>query len=99
LSLEKPGSVEVFSDVLRRLLGSSSVIIEKLILKAFFSKFGLDFAEKEDYRFLDYIKELKEECKREEQEEDVCSHRTKCHLGKGQVWNGVFHEKRAGFKP
>ena len=66
MSLENLGSVEVFSDVMRKLLGSSSTIVEKLILKNLFSKLGLDFVEKEGYRFQDYMKELKEECRCEE---------------------------------
>lgn len=53
-------NVEVFSDVLRKLLGSSSIIVERLILKGLFSKLGLDFIEKEGYRLPDYIKELRE---------------------------------------
>nr|MDO8083010.1 hypothetical protein [Candidatus Freyarchaeota archaeon] len=55
---EDPEKVKVFVDALRNLIGLSSRIIENLILKNLYSKLKLNFEEKEDYDFYDYIKEL-----------------------------------------
>jgi len=54
---EKP---EGFSAGLERLLGSAAPVIEKVILQNLHGKLGLEFVEKEGYRFSDYIKELRE---------------------------------------
>jgi len=66
-SLEHDGEAgfEAYSDIMCGFLGSGSTIVEKLILKALFTRFELNFTEKKGYRFQDYMKELKEECKRE----------------------------------
>lgn len=53
---EKP---EVFSADLRRLLGSGSQMIEKMILKNLYRRLELKFTVKEGYGFSDYIKELR----------------------------------------
>ena len=55
---EDPEKVKIFLDVLRNLIGLSSRIIENLILKALHSKLNLNFEEKENYDFWDYIKDL-----------------------------------------
>jgi len=60
---EKPSRVELISDVLLELLGSSSTIIDRLILKNLYSRLGLEFVEKNGYRFSNHINELKEKCK------------------------------------
>ena len=62
---DREAGFEAYSDILRRLLGSGSTIVEKSILKALFTRFELNFTEKKGYRFQDYMNELKEECKRE----------------------------------
>jgi hypothetical protein len=49
---------ETYQNILWRLLGPSSAIIKKLILKVLFIRFELKFTEKERYRFQDYMKEL-----------------------------------------
>ena len=54
---EKP---EEFSAGLQMLLTSAAPVIEKLILKNLCSKLELKFVEKEDYRFSDYTKMLRE---------------------------------------
>jgi len=54
--VEKP---EVFSEGLGRILGSGGSVIESLILKNLYRKFGLKFREKEGYEFSDYVKELR----------------------------------------
>ena len=53
---EKP---EVFPTELKRLLGSGALLIERLILKNLYSRLQLEFKEKKDYEFSDYIKELR----------------------------------------
>lgn len=48
-----------FSAGLERLLGSASPVIEKMILKNLYSTLRMEYMEKEGYRFLDYLKELR----------------------------------------
>ncbi|MGD8506606.1 MAG: hypothetical protein PVF15_08090 [Candidatus Bathyarchaeota archaeon] len=50
---------EVFSADLKRLLGSGSQMIEKMILKNLYRRLELKFTVKEGYEFSDYIKELR----------------------------------------
>lgn len=50
---------EVFSDSLEKLMLSAAKIIEQHILKNLYYKLGLEFEEKPDFRFADYIKELR----------------------------------------
>jgi len=59
-----PKRVEVFTNVLREILGSSSVIIENIIVRSLYSQLGLEFEYKEDYSFLDHLKELRRRCAR-----------------------------------
>jgi len=54
-----------FASALPEILGSGSVIIEDLILETLYSKLGLEFRWKEDYRFHDYVKELRQTERRE----------------------------------
>jgi len=56
---EKP---QVFSAGLKRLLNSAGPVIEKMILKNLYRKLELEFVEKKDYEFPDYIKELRKKC-------------------------------------
>jgi len=60
LKSAKSEDIEVFSVVLRELLGSSSLMIEEAILRSLHSKLGLKFIEKAGYRFSDYVNELKQ---------------------------------------
>ncbi len=55
---------EVFSNGLKRLLGSGAPVIEKLILKNLYSKLELKLEEREGYEFSDYIKELRKRFER-----------------------------------
>ena len=50
---------DLFSASLEKLLGSGAFVIENLILKNLCSKLELEFAEREDYKFPDYIRKLK----------------------------------------
>ena len=54
--IEKHG---VFSTELKRLLGSGAPLAEKLILKRLYSRLQLEFKEKKNYDFSEYIKELR----------------------------------------
>jgi len=54
---EKP---EDFSACLEGLLGSAAPVIETLILKNLCSKLQLEYEEKNEYRFSDYVRELRE---------------------------------------
>jgi predicted translin family RNA/ssDNA-binding protein len=49
-----------FSAGLKMLLGSAAPAIEKAILQNLNSKLGLEFVEKEDFEFSDYVTELRE---------------------------------------
>lgn len=53
---EKP---KPFSTCLENLLSSATPAIKKLILKNLYSKLELEFKEKKNYEFSDYIEELK----------------------------------------
>lgn len=50
---------KIFSDALKDILGLGCVPIEKLIIEQLYLKFGIEFEEKENYTFSDYIKQLK----------------------------------------
>lgn len=50
---------EAFSAGLKRLLGSAAPEVETLILELLYRRLGLRFEWKEDYRFSDYINELR----------------------------------------
>gem|GEM_PF-3403183 len=50
---------KTFSDALKNILGSGCAPIEKLIIEQLFLRFGLEFKEKRNYTFSDYINELK----------------------------------------
>jgi hypothetical protein len=52
---------EALSASLETLMVSASQVVELTILKNLYSKMGLKFEEKNNYKFSDYIKELREE--------------------------------------
>ena len=54
--VQKP---EVFSAGLESLLGSAAPVIEKRIIKNLYSSFRLEYVEKEEFVFSDYVKELR----------------------------------------
>jgi len=57
-AVDKP---EVFSESLKKLMLSAASIIEQHILKNLYSELGLEFEEKPDFQFADYLKELRYE--------------------------------------
>lgn len=50
---------EAFSSGLETILGAGAEVIEKAVAKRLYSKLGLEYVEKTDYRFADYVKEAK----------------------------------------
>lgn len=57
--------IEIFADALPKILNVGHVIIEDLILETLYSKYELDLVWKSDYKFTDYIMELRKQIKRE----------------------------------
>lgn len=53
---EKP---QVFSEALCRIIGGNSIIVEDLIVESLYIKIGLKSRWKRNYRFPDYIMEIK----------------------------------------
>jgi len=49
---------EVFFAGLEEVVGAGAKMLERLVLKDLYSKFGLEYEEKEGYKFSDYLKEL-----------------------------------------
>jgi hypothetical protein len=56
---EDPERVKALLDALRDLVGLSSRIVEHMILKNLYSLLELNFEEKANYDFFDYIRELR----------------------------------------
>jgi len=54
-----PMKPEIFSRGLEEILESGAKMLEKNILKGLYLKLGLNYVEKEKYKFADYIKEAK----------------------------------------
>jgi len=52
-------NLEIFSSSLEKMFGFGATLLEKLVLKKLYTKLRLKYEEKEGYKFLDYIKELK----------------------------------------
>lgn len=68
LSLKKdeiPMRIEEFRKGLRKFLSTGAYVVEKTVLKKLYSSYGLDFEEKENYDFEDYVRELKKKIKYE----------------------------------
>jgi len=51
--LQKP---EVFEVAINQIFGAGASVIEKVIVKSVYSKIGLKFEEKKQYKFSDYLK-------------------------------------------
>jgi hypothetical protein len=61
-SLEReqiPDKVDEFASGMRKALGSSSRVIERLILKKLFQRIGSIFREIQDFEFADYVRDAK----------------------------------------
>lgn len=59
------GHTPILPDALSKILGSGAIILEDLILEALYLKYNLDLVRKKDYRFADYLQELREQTTRE----------------------------------
>ena len=57
-------TIRALADSLPKILGTGSVIVEDLILETLYSKLGCQLQWKKDYRFPDYIAELKSRTRR-----------------------------------
>jgi predicted CopG family antitoxin len=61
-SLEReqiPDKVDEFASGMKKALGSSSRVIERLILKKLFQRIGSTFREVQDLEFADYVKDAR----------------------------------------
>jgi hypothetical protein len=58
-------NAQIVTDALPKILGSGAVIIEDLIIETLYSKYNLDIVWKKDYRFADYLIELRKQTTRE----------------------------------
>ena len=54
-------NIQIMTEALPKIIGSGSIIIEDLILETLYSKYDLDLVWKKDYRFADYLIELKKQ--------------------------------------
>ena len=61
---EIPRKLEAFSEGLNRFLSSGARVVEKVILDKLYSNFDQEFQFKEGHNFVDYVKDLRTEVKR-----------------------------------
>jgi hypothetical protein len=52
---EIPIKPEVFASCLEKIFGRAAAVMEKMVLKRFYSKLGIAFEETKDWNFKDYI--------------------------------------------
>jgi len=57
---EIPKKPEAFAAGLEKIFGAGASVIEKLIVKSLYSKLGLEYEDKEERPFADYVNALKE---------------------------------------
>jgi len=68
LSLRKeeiPLKIKEFREGLRKFLSTGAYVVEKAVLEKLYRNYGLEFEEKENYDFEDYIQELKRKIRSE----------------------------------
>ena len=53
-----PEKLEIFVEGLGEMLGSGAMVVEKFVLKNLYSCLGVNYQEKEGYRFSDYVREI-----------------------------------------
>ena len=53
-----PKKPENFVDALEQIFGAGAHVLEKLIVKNLYSKLGLEYRERKDYTFADYLKRV-----------------------------------------
>ncbi|MBS7646253.1 MAG: hypothetical protein QXK93_00160 [Candidatus Bathyarchaeia archaeon] len=54
-----PSHPEIFIECIRKIFGSGAKVIEKNIAKILYRKLGLEYVEKKNFEFLEYLKEAK----------------------------------------
>lgn len=54
-----PDNIEIFTTCLRKIFGLGATVIEISILKALYRRLGLEYVEKKDYTFADYLEGAK----------------------------------------
>ena len=64
-------NAQILSHALPKVLGSGSIIIEDLILETLYSKYNLDIVWKKDYRFTDYLTDLRRQTTKESSANEV----------------------------
>lgn len=64
-------NAQILTDTLPKILGSGSIIIEDLILETLYSKYNLDLIRRKDYRFADYLTDLRNQTTREPSANEV----------------------------
>jgi len=52
---EIPRKPDLFATCLEKIFGRAALVIEKVVLKRFYSKLGIDFKEKKDWNFKDCV--------------------------------------------
>jgi len=53
-----PKKPENFIDALEQIFGAGAQVLEKLIVQNMYSKLGLEYQERKDYTFTDYLKRV-----------------------------------------
>jgi len=53
-----PEKLEIFAEGLEEMLGSGAKVVEKFVLRNIYFHFGVNYQEREGYRFSDYIREI-----------------------------------------
>ena len=53
-----PEKIDIFVEGLEEMLGSGAKVIEKHILKNLYSYLGVNYQQREGYKYLDYIREI-----------------------------------------
>ncbi|MGC8998629.1 MAG: hypothetical protein ACP5JW_04430 [Candidatus Bathyarchaeia archaeon] len=62
---EVPNNPEIFVNCLREIFGSGAEVIERAVIRKLYDKLGIEFKEKKDFGFMEYLSEARkilEEC-------------------------------------
>jgi len=53
-----PKKPEAFAEGLEKIFGVGALVLEKIIVKTLYSKLGLEYEDKKDFVFIDYLKDF-----------------------------------------
>jgi len=53
-----PKKPEAFAEGLEKIFGKGASVLEKIIVKTLYSKLGLEFEDKKDFVFMDYLRDF-----------------------------------------